>query len=73
MLRIKSKVEYHSTLPSAPPSTDSHRALPLDHACAMSVNVTDPALQSAPDKNGELSIQGHGTHLDTAAAVNGKL
>ncbi|EXK27256.1 hypothetical protein FOMG_16318 [Fusarium oxysporum f. sp. melonis 26406] len=36
----------------------------------MSVHATDNALQSAPAEDGALFIKGHGTHLDTAAAVN---
>ncbi|KAI7760934.1 hypothetical protein LZL87_012087 [Fusarium oxysporum] len=37
----------------------------------MSVNATDNVLQRAPDEDGALFIKGHGTHLETAAAVNG--
>ncbi|KAF5671692.1 glycosyltransferase family 1 [Fusarium heterosporum] len=36
----------------------------------MPVNTTDNALQSAPAEDGALLIKGHGTHLDTAAAIN---
>ncbi|KAH7143303.1 hypothetical protein DER46DRAFT_618932 [Fusarium sp. MPI-SDFR-AT-0072] len=36
----------------------------------MSVNATDNVLQRAPDEDGALFIKGHGTHLETAAAVN---
>nr|RBQ92249.1 hypothetical protein FVER53263_11746 [Fusarium verticillioides] len=36
----------------------------------MSVNATDNAPQRASDEDGALFIKGHGTHLDTAAAVN---
>ncbi|KAM0413203.1 hypothetical protein ACHAPD_008290 [Fusarium lateritium] len=36
----------------------------------MSVNATDNVLRSAPTEDGNLFIKGHGTHLDTAAAVN---
>jgi hypothetical protein len=38
----------------------------------MSVHATDNALQSAPAEDGALFIKGYGTHLDTAAAVNGE-
>ncbi|KAF5597576.1 glycosyltransferase family 1 [Fusarium subglutinans] len=36
----------------------------------MSVNTTDDARRRALGENGALFIKGHGTHLDTAAAVN---
>ncbi|KAG7411397.1 Sterol 3-beta-glucosyltransferase UGT80B1 [Fusarium oxysporum f. sp. rapae] len=36
----------------------------------MSVNATDNVLQRAPDEDGALFIKGHGSHLETAAAVN---
>ncbi|KAL9565111.1 hypothetical protein ACKAV7_010756 [Fusarium commune] len=39
----------------------------------MSVNATDNVLQRAPDEDGALFIKGHGSHLETAAAVNAEL